>query len=217
MAGYSYSSSFVPQSSASKRIVAPAAERYVERSQLHNPKCDHRRNKQPILDVLLKYFPSASKQHRALEIASGTGQHVAHFAAALPHVEWTPTEAQASLLESIAACTTDCDNVRPPVLLDVMVDPWPVQGPFDSVHATNITHIAPWAVTQALLAGAGILGATNATSYSPYCRRSRVSSTWGATVFVRTIQRRRAPTHPWQPALPPAAGGNRPGTGVPGH
>lgn len=103
--------------------------------------------------MLLKHFPS-TKQQRALEIASGTGQHVAHFAAALPHVTWQPTEAAPDLLDSIRAYTADCANVQPPVLLDVTSTPWPVQGPYDSIHSSNITHIAPWAVTQALMAGA---------------------------------------------------------------
>ncbi|MEO5658518.1 MAG: DUF938 domain-containing protein, partial [Polaromonas sp.] len=39
------------------------------------------RNKQPILDVLRELLPESGN---ALEIASGTGQHVAWFAASLP-------------------------------------------------------------------------------------------------------------------------------------
>ena len=47
------------------------------------------RNKQAILDVLLRLLPD---QGSALEIASGTGQHVAWFAAHLPHWTWQPTD-----------------------------------------------------------------------------------------------------------------------------
>lgn len=112
------------------------------------------RNKQPILDVLRTYLPTSCSPFRALEIASGTGQHVAHFAAAFPHITWQPTEAAPNMLESISAYTVDMVNVEAPVLLDVTASPWPVQGPpYNSVHATNITHITPWPVTQALLAG----------------------------------------------------------------
>lgn len=64
------------------------------------------------------------------------------------------------MLESISAYTAGCSNVQPPILLDVTVTPWPVQGLFDSVHATNITHIAPWTVTQSLLAGVQIIAHT---------------------------------------------------------
>ena len=48
------------------------------------------RNKQPILDVLRQVLPERGS---ALEIASGTGQHVAWFAAGLPHWTWQPTDA----------------------------------------------------------------------------------------------------------------------------
>ena len=43
----------------------------------HSPAAD--RNKQAILDVLIQVLP---EQGRELEIASGTGQHVAWFATA---------------------------------------------------------------------------------------------------------------------------------------
>ncbi len=43
------------------------------------------RNKQPILDLLRSLLPARG---RALEIASGTGQHVSWFAGALPQWDW---------------------------------------------------------------------------------------------------------------------------------
>jgi hypothetical protein len=49
------------------------------------------RNKQPILDLLRQLLPT---QGSALEIASGTGQHVAWFAANLPLWSWQPSDAQ---------------------------------------------------------------------------------------------------------------------------
>lgn len=49
------------------------------------------RNKGPILDVLLKILgPNFSG--RILEIASGTGQHVAHFAKTFTKATFQPTE-----------------------------------------------------------------------------------------------------------------------------
>ena len=55
----------------------------------HSPAAD--RNKQAILDVLVRVLP---EQGRALEIASGTGQHVAWFAATLSGWNWQPSDAQ---------------------------------------------------------------------------------------------------------------------------
>ena len=93
-----------------------------------------------------------------LEIASGTGQHVAHFAAALPELEWQPSEADPAFHASIRAWTAAeaLTNVRPPVAFDVRL-PWPLARA-DAVLCINMIHIAPWAATQALLDGAaGVL------------------------------------------------------------
>src|SRR5688572_29447981 len=115
------------------------------------------RNKQPILDVLRRVLPAHGL---ALEIASGTGQHAAWFAAALPGWTWQPTDADASALPAIAAWTSQAGlaNVRPPLLLDVMAPQWPAQGLpfselFDTVYCANMLHISPWATCAALMQG----------------------------------------------------------------
>ncbi|MFN2331695.1 MAG: DUF938 domain-containing protein, partial [Halomonas sp.] len=46
-------------------------------------------------------------------------------------------------------------NLAEPVRLDVTdFDSWP-GGPFEAIVAINLIHISPWAVTEALMAGAG--------------------------------------------------------------
>ena len=116
------------------------------------------RNKQPILEILRQILPA---QGQALEIASGTGQHVAWFAAHLPHWVWQPSDANPESLGSIAAWVTGqaLSNVRPPVLLDVMAPPWlPEEGDsdtplFDAIYCANMLHISPWATCTALMRG----------------------------------------------------------------
>lgn len=116
------------------------------------------RNKEPILAVLRQLLgPGGS----ALEIASGTGQHAAWFAAALPGWTWQPTDADASMLPAIAARIAEADlsNVRPPLRLDVEAPQWPTpQAPFaerfDAIYCANMLHISPWATCAALMAGA---------------------------------------------------------------
>ena len=46
------------------------------------------RNKQPILEVLARVLPPRGL---VLEIGSGIGQHVAHFAKALPALTFQPS------------------------------------------------------------------------------------------------------------------------------
>jgi len=135
-------------------LLAPAAER----------------NKEPILAVLRRVLPERGK---VLEIASGTGQHVVHFAKALPSLQWQPSEADASMHGSIARWIAHegLANVQPPIALDVGVEPWPVDRA-DVVICINMIHIAPWQATLDLMAGAGrVLPAGGVVVlYGPYRR-----------------------------------------------
>ncbi len=110
------------------------------------------RNKGPILERLRATLPDAGL---VLEIGSGTGQHAVHFAAALPKLEWQPTEAETALVAAIAALAeaAGISNLRAPLMLDVLEHPWPVARA-DALFCANVIHIAPWAVTQALFEGA---------------------------------------------------------------
>lgn len=110
------------------------------------------RNKKPILDVLCSALPAHAS---VLELASGTGQHAAHFAAAQPGWDWQPTEADASALPCIDARCAGLANVRPALALDVLARPWAAAlGGFDAVYCANLIHIAPWATCAALMQGA---------------------------------------------------------------
>ena len=136
----------------------------------HSPAAE--RNRQPILEVLRRVLPA---QGAALEIASGTGQHAAWFAAGLPGWRWQPTEGDAAMLPAIAGWTAGLSNVAPPVLLDVMAAQWPSAAKpfmqrFDAIFCANLLHISPWPVCAALMQGAarhlapgGVL-----VTYGPY-------------------------------------------------
>lgn len=91
-----------------------------------------------------------------LEVASGTGQHVVHFAQALKRLIWQPTDMEPGCRRSISAwlATANLANVRQPLDLDVRTLPWPVPT-LDAIVCLNLIHIAPWSVTRALFAGAG--------------------------------------------------------------
>jgi SAM-dependent methyltransferase len=124
------------------------------------------RNKGPILDVLQRTLP---ERGLLLEIASGTGQHVAHFAAALPSLRFQPSERDAAMHASIAAWTAALDNVLPPIALDVTAPEWPLPT-VDAIFNANMIHIAPFVVCEALMRGAGEHLAPDGTlvMYGPY-------------------------------------------------
>ena len=128
------------------------------------------RNKQPILEVLARVLPPSGL---VLEIGSGTGQHVAHFAKALPGLTFQPSEMDASRHASIAAWIRheQLANVRAPLGFDVTRLPWPVPAA-DAIVCINVIHISPWEATLALMKGAGEIlppGGVLVT-YGPYKR-----------------------------------------------
>lgn len=132
------------------------------------------RNKQPILDVLRTVLPARGT---ALEIASGTGQHVAWFAPALPQWTWQPSDVDAGMLPAIAEriAQDGLGNVRPPVVIDVISPRWPSQGdefkqPFDAIFCANMLHIAPWPCCAGLMRGAARYLAPHGllVTYGPY-------------------------------------------------
>ena len=116
------------------------------------------RNAGPILDVLSRFLPPTGT---ALEIGSGTGQHVVAFAAAHPELMWQPSDPDPELRASIAAWTAAAGlaNVRPPRNLDVMAEGWERAGdrPVAGIACINLLHIAPWAACAGLMRGAGKL------------------------------------------------------------
>jgi SAM-dependent methyltransferase len=128
------------------------------------------RNKGPLLEVVRRVLPARGL---VLEIGSGTGQHVAHFAAALPSLVFQPSEADTAKHASICAWTRhgELRNVRPPIELDVTRRPWPT-GSADAIICINVIHISPWATTLALMQGAGAILVTGGVlvTYGPYRR-----------------------------------------------
>lgn len=110
------------------------------------------RNRDPILEVLRRILPPKGV---VLEVASGSGEHAAYFAARLPALSWQPTDPDPEALASVAAHRTavSAPNLLPPLLLDVMSEHWPVERS-DVVMCCNMIHIAPWAACEGLVAGA---------------------------------------------------------------
>ena len=127
------------------------------------------RNTAPILEVLRAHLPARG---RVLEIAAGSGQHALAFSAALPGLDWTPSDPSAEARASIAAwrATKGSPNLAEPVVLDCLAPAtWP-DGPFHAVVCINMVHISPWAATEGLMALAGrrLVPAGLLYLYGPY-------------------------------------------------
>jgi len=129
------------------------------------------RNREPILAVLRTILP---KSGLVLEIASGTGQHAAFFARALPTLRWQPSDPLPAHRESIRAWGAGIDNLEPPLDLDVERRPWPIDYA-DAILNINMIHIAPWTAAEALFEGAARLlpPAGVLTLYGPFMRDGR--------------------------------------------
>jgi hypothetical protein len=113
------------------------------------------RNKGAILDAIRSRLPEAGV---VLEIASGTAQHVVHFARAVPALIWQPTDADDDLRSAAAERIrmAELSNVRAPLRLDVLAADWPPTEA-DAIVCINMIHIAPWSATKGLMDGAARL------------------------------------------------------------
>lgn len=113
------------------------------------------RNRDAITDVLREILPPSG---RMLEIASGTGEHIVHFAQAFPALTWQPSDYDDAALVSIAAWSADSGfgNIAPPIRIDASADDWPVEQ-VDAILSINMVHIAPWRAAEGMMRGAGRL------------------------------------------------------------
>lgn len=128
------------------------------------------RNRDPILAVLRTVLPPAGT---VLEIASGSGEHILHFAAAMPTLSWQPSDASAQARASISAwrAAGPQPNILAPLDLDAAAPAWPIDRA-DAVLAINMVHISPWAATIGLFRGAARLLPAGGplVLYGPYHR-----------------------------------------------
>jgi len=126
------------------------------------------RNRDAIAAVLGDWLPASGT---VLEVASGSGEHAVHFAAAFPKLDWQPSDPDPAALASIAAWSAEAGlpNIAAPLHLDASAPDWPL-GHADALLCINMVHISPWAATLGLFAGAARLLGPGAPLilYGPY-------------------------------------------------
>ena len=145
------------QANADPRLHAPSAQR----------------NRDLILAVLTDVLPRSG---HVLEVASGSGEHVVHFAGALPGLTFQPSDPSPDAVASIAAWTAESGlgNILPPLVVDATASDWPISAA-DAVLCINMIHIAPWAAAEGLFRQAGRLLKPGQPLYlyGPYRRPDR--------------------------------------------
>lgn len=124
------------------------------------------RNRAPILAILQRVLKD---RKCVLEIGSGTGQHAAYFAAALPHLVWQASDV-AENLPGIRQWISD------PAPLELDVDgPWPAVDA-DAVYSANTCHILSWPQVERMFAGVGRIAPAVLALYGPFKYHGRHTS-----------------------------------------
>lgn len=147
-----------------------------EGGKLHAPAAE--RNGAAIAEVLRAHAPQAGT---ALEIASGTGQHIALFAAALPALQWQPTDIDPDRLRSIDAhvAAAQLTNVAPALHLDATRKGWAADHPGQAlIVLVNLLHLISVPEARTLLTEAATALAPTGTLviYGPFAREGQLTS-----------------------------------------
>ena len=147
-----------------------------EGAKLHAPSAA--RNIGAILEAL---GPIAPTQGNALEIASGTGEHMARFAGAFPALTWQPTDIDPARLQSIAAWCEDAalTNVKPPVILDAGVKGWAKDFAGQSlIFLSNLLHLISTDEAKTIIedSAAALVPGGMFVAYGPFLRGANFAS-----------------------------------------
>lgn len=136
------------------------------------------RNLEALCDLLDSVAP---KKGRALELASGTGQHVVGYGARIAGLIWQPSEADPGRVKSIDAYVAESglDNINPARTLDATSSGWAASaGPVDLVVLSNLLHLISTAEAKMLISEAGLATAADGylIIYGPFSRGGELTS-----------------------------------------
>ena len=165
----------VANSQGDARLYAPSAER----------------NSVPIVKTIQRIAP---KSGQALEIASGTGQHIVKLASSLPNLSWLPSEVDEARLKSISAwiAVENLPNIKPPLYLDATETDWAKSLPqFDFIFLVNLLHLISWNEMKTLISELpNVLKKNgNALVYGPFMRSGVLTSAGDQNFHTSLIQK----------------------------
>ena len=124
---------------------------------------------------------TAIKSGNALEIASGTGQHVVKLAAALPLLNWQPSDVDETRIKSIRCWSDDhhLTNLKPPCLLDATKKGWAADHDGqDLILLVNLLHLISYEETKILVKEMSKALTPSGLSiiYGPFMRKGELTS-----------------------------------------
>ena len=136
------------------------------------------RNAKPIIQLVRK---TVTKPGNALEIASGTGQHIVKLASALPFLNWQPSDVDITRLNSIKSWSNDqyLKNLRPPCILDATEEGWSKKHrDQDLILLVNLLHLISIKETKILIKEISKALAPKGLSiiYGPFMRNGKLIS-----------------------------------------
>ena len=136
------------------------------------------RNAESIVELVKK---AAIKSGNALEIASGTGQHVVKLAAALPLLNWQPSDVDETRIKSIRCWSDDqhLKNLKSPCLLDATKEGWAtVHNGQDLILLVNLLHLISIEETKVLVeeVSKALAPKGRAIIYGPFMRSGELIS-----------------------------------------
>ena len=136
------------------------------------------RNAAPIVELVRK---TAIKSGNALEIASGTGQHIVKLASALPHLSWQPSDVDEARIKSIRSWSDDehLTNLKPPCLLDATAEGWAAEHrDQDLILLVNLLHLISTKETKILVQemSKALVSKGISIIYGPFMRSGKLIS-----------------------------------------
>jgi hypothetical protein len=148
------------------------------------------RNSAPIVNLIKRIAPEPGN---ALEIASGTGQHIVQLALSLPNIIWSPSEVDAERLKSISAWVESENllNIKPPIYLDATETGWAKSLPKSNfILLVNLLHLISWDETETLISELSIALKTKgiALVYGPFMRNGQLISEGDKNFHISLIQ-----------------------------
>lgn len=136
------------------------------------------RNFEPLCDLLDQVAPDSG---RALELASGTGQHIVGYAARFPDLSWHPSEADPNRIASINSYIEEAPehNLTPALQLDACSAGWSRSlAPVDLIVLSNLLHLISATEAQVLIreAAQALKPGGRFIIYGPFMRAGELTS-----------------------------------------